>query len=267
MYNRKKFSLGGIKMKDWNPQLYLKFEKQRTRPVQDLIARIEKMEPECIIDIGCGPGNSTRALQQRWPDATITGLDRSLNMINQASSLSPDLTWIHSDATKLEEVGTYDVVFSNAAIQWIPDHERLIPELFALVNEGGALAVQIPVVNKMPMQIALRETAKEDKWAIDIGDDAFTIHDTSYYYDLLSKLSNDIDLWKTDYYHVMESHHQIIEWYRSTGMKPYLERIHSEDKRREFMDDILHKIEQAYSVQEDGRVLFPFSRLFFIAYK
>ncbi len=256
-------------MDDWNPNLYLKFKKERTQPVKDLISRIQLEQPHRILDIGCGPGNSTRKLQKRWPNATIVGVDSSANMIEKASKESPNIQWIHGDANRdLSHLGTYDLVFSNAAIQWMPNHDILIPKLFSLVNRLGVLAIQIPNVSKMPMQIALEETASSKKWEhINIEEDVFTLHEADYYYDLLNKLSHDIYIWETHYYHVMESHQQIINWYRSTGMKPYLDRLSNVAEKEDFAEDVLHKIEKAYKEQKDGQVLFPFKRLFFIASK
>lgn len=256
-------------MQDWNPNLYLKFEKERTQPVIDLISRIELDQPNRILDIGCGPGNSTRKLQERWPDAKIIGLDSSANMIEKARKASPDIQWIHADANgDLSTLSTYDVVFSNAAIQWMPNHEVLIPKLFSLVNPIGVLAIQIPEVSKMPMQMAIEETAATKKWQhISIEGDTFTLNEADYYYDLLNKLSDEVYIWETHYYHVMENHQQIIDWYTSTGMKPYLDRLSQDSDKKEFAKDVLNIIKNAYNIQSDGRVLFPFKRVFFIATK
>ncbi len=131
----------------WDPGQYLKFKDERTRPSIDLAARLDLASPASILDVGCGPGNSTEVLRDRWPAARITGLDSSTDMIERARAAHDWGDWVCADAARLGESGdrrTWDIVFSNATLQWIPDHERLIPRLFGLVNRGGALAVQVP---------------------------------------------------------------------------------------------------------------------------
>lgn len=257
-------------MSDWNPELYLKFEKERTQPVIDLISRIEKEKPERIIDIGCGPGNSTRELAKRWTKADIIGLDNSPNMIEKAQSESPEMKWINADAgVDLSHLGKFDIVFSNATIQWIPNHFELINNLFSLLNSDGVLAVQVPNVSNMPINIALKSIIKADKWQdyfIDFSEGLY--YDTlNFYYDILCTHTNDITLWETHYYHIMSNHENIIEWYKSSGMRPYLDKLPSDEIRSEFLSDVLNMIRNSYSVQKDGLVLFPFIRQFFIANK
>lgn len=153
-------------MHEWNPDLYLKFEKERTQPVKDLISRIEKDNPERIIDIGCGPGNSTMELKKRWPGAFIVGIDSSENMIKKAKLDYPQLEWIVFDANEdLSPLGKFDIVFSNAAIQWMPGHKELVRKFFGMLNDDGVLAVQVPNTEYMPIRAAIRETADEDVWS------------------------------------------------------------------------------------------------------
>lgn len=257
-------------MSDWNPSLYLKFEKQRTQPSIDLISRIEKQNPASIIDIGCGPGNSTKELKRNWPTAQVIGLDSSPNMIEKAKQQMPDLEWVLADAgADLNYLGKFDIVFSNAALQWIPDHDNLLPRLFSLLNENGVLAVQIPNVSDMDINIAVHNIVKDVKWQKYLSsckEDLF-YHTPDYYYDILSHLTKEIYLWETYYYHTMVSHSQIIEWYSSTGMRPILDKLPSEALKNEFLSEVLTEIQKKYKVQKDGSVLFPFRRIFFTAYK
>ncbi len=256
-------------MTDWNPNLYLKFEKERTQPVKDLISRIEKDRPARIIDIGCGPGNSTRELKNKWSKAEIIGLDCSSNMINKAKEHLPELKWVISDASAdLSHLGKFDIVFSNAAIQWIPDHEQLIPKLFSMLNETGILAIQIPNVTDMGINKALEKTLEDKKWNTYFNSTQSEVFYNSpqFYYDILGKLTSEIDLWETNYYHVMGNHYSIIDWYKSTGMRPYLDKLPNEVLRCEFINDILKFTEKEYNYQIDGNVLFRFRRIFFIAY-
>jgi len=256
-------------MADWNPNLYLKFEKERTQPAKDLISRIEKDGPVRIIDIGCGPGNSTRELKKKWPKAEIIGIDNSPNMIKMAKENLPELEWIVADAgANLSHLGKFDIVFSNAAIQWIPNHEKLIPNLFYMLNENGILAMQIPNVTDMSINKAVNTARKDNKWDIYLNSvtDKMFYDSPQGYYDILCRLSSEIYLWETHYYHVMEGHQSIIDWYRSTGMKPYRDKLPNEELRHEFENDVLRIVEKEYNFQKNGTVLFPFRRMFFVAY-
>lgn len=253
----------------WNPDLYLKFQQERTQPSIDLVNRIEIEDPSTIIDIGCGPGNSTAVLSKRWPKGRVVGLDSSAEMIEKARSGFPDREWILGDVRDLTASERYDLVYSNAAIQWIPDHEGLVPTLLAIVKPGGALAVQVPMYDGMPIRRVIAEVAGQDRWrekTAGAGSLMF-FHDSSFYYDLLATACDRISLWETAYLHEMESHEMIVEMLRSTGMRPYLERLDGETDREEFRSEVLAGVRKAYPVQANGRVLFAFRRLFFIAYR
>lgn len=255
-------------MNDWNPNLYLKFEKERTQPVKDLISRIEKENPKRIIDIGCGPGNSTRQLKNEWPQSDIVGLDNSPNMIKKAKENLPGLTWVTADAgADLTQLGKFDIVLSNAAIQWIPDHEQLVPKLFSLLDDTGVLAVQVPNITDMGIKTAIQKTVEDRKWHDHFSSsEAETFYYLpQFYYDILSKLTHEISLWETHYYHIMDSHKSIVDWYTSTGLRPLLDKLPNEDLKSAFSQDILKHVSNEYELQRDGKVLFRFRRIFFIA--
>ncbi len=256
-------------MKDWNSNQYLKFKKERTQPSIDLADRIDIDKPKRIIDIGCGPGNSTAVLKEKYPNAYILGVDFSSNMIEKARSEHPDIDFMLFDASKdfdkLE--GKFDIVFSNACIQWIPEHKKLISNMMSILNKGGIMAVQTPCQYEMPINAIVAQVICSEKWK-----DTFStqrkfhnLTDTEYF-DLLSDLSDDFSMWKTIYYHQLPSQESILEWYKSTGLKPYLEQL-NDDEKAEFEKDILIKIKEKYPVQANGKVIFPFNRLFFTAYK
>lgn len=254
-------------MADWNPNMYLKFGRERTQPAIDLLSQIEIEAPRRIIDIGCGPGNSTILLKYRWPDADITGIDLSQAMIEQAKKDYPDIRFITGDAGgDLSHLGWFDVLFANASLQWIPDHPHLIPRLFGMVNPGGVFAAQIPQFDRMPIACTLHDTASSPKWKgyfADLKPGYLFCPDESYY-DLLCRESSGIDLWTTDYYHVMDNHNRIIEMMRSTGIKPYLDRL-TPEQGAEFCGDILEGLKNDYPVRADNKVLYPFKRFFVIA--
>ena len=256
-------------MPEWNPELYLQFEKERTQPSKDLIFRIGKEDPRTIIDIGCGPGNSTRELRQRWKNARIVGLDSSETMLEKARKAYRDIEWVAGDATRdLSHLGAFDIVFSNAVIQWLPDHKSLLTRFFGMLNDGGVLAIQLPSMAGSPIKRATLETAAEARWRKAFESLKTDLHseELSYYYDVLSPLAADLDLWETSYYHIMPEHEAIIEWYKSTGLKPYLSMLNASDQD-EFASGVLAKIRNAYTTQKDGRILFPMRRIFFVAYK
>lgn len=254
---------------DWNPDLYLKFDKERIQPSVDLVARIDNLQPKRIIDIGCGPGNSTQILYKKWSESDIIGADNSPAMIKRATEDYPNQKWILFDAGVDNLNEKFDLVFSNATIQWIPNHDKLLKRFADLLNDSGVLAVQLPQFFDMPLGKAISEIGKQSKW-IDAAkgvDNLFTINSASYYYDHLAKYFCMIDIWTIDYYHVMESQSSILEMIRTTGLKPYLERIADNNDKKQFETLVLEKIKQDYLLQNNGKVLFPFKRLFFVAKK
>jgi trans-aconitate 2-methyltransferase len=258
-----------VDVREWDPQQYLQFEHERTQPSIDLVARITLEDPETIIDIGCGPGNSTQILRKRWPRADIVGLDKSRKMIGRARADHPDQTWLIGDVSALEPDRQYDIVFSNAAIHWVPDHHTLIPRLFRLVKEEGVLAVQVPANNESPLYKIILNVARSGKWSPFTSgqEELITYHRAEYYYNHLVSLTQDIALWETTYYHILKSHEDLVAWYKSTAMKPFLESLPTDDDRAEFEQEVLTRCKEQYPPQSDGRILYPFKRIFFTARK
>ena len=256
-------------MREWDPQQYLQFKYERTQPSIDLVARIQIESPKTIIDIGCGPGNSTQILRNRWPTADIVGIDKSEKMIERAQTDYPSQKWIVADALQFEANQPYDIVFSNAAIHWISDHDILIPRLFKIVHENGILAVQVPANFESPLYKIILKTSKSNKWRDFTSGcaDRITYHDAEYFYNKLASLTQDIALWETTYYHILNSHQDLIEWYKSTAMKPFLDTLPTENDRVLFQKEVLDECKEYYPLQSDGKILYPFKRLFFIARK
>lgn len=172
---------------DWNPDLYLKFNKERIQPSIDLVSRIDYSTPKRILDIGCGPGNSTQILHARWPDSEIVGADKSPAMIEKATEDYPNQHWILFDADVDTLDDKFDILFSNAVIQWIPNHDELLQKFADLLTDSGVLAVQLPLFDNMPISKAISKIGKHSKWAaLTQGlDGLFTFHSASYYYDQL----------------------------------------------------------------------------------
>jgi trans-aconitate 2-methyltransferase len=258
-----------MKNPDWNPDLYLKFDKERIQPSIDLVARIDYNKPKKIIDIGCVPGNSTQILVNRWHDSDIIGVDNSPAMIKKATDDYPNQKWILFDAGKDNINDKFDIVFSNATIQWIPNHDKFIKGFSNLLNNEEILAVQLPLFFDIPLGKSISEIAGQSKWQDSTKGvkELFTINNASYYYEHLAKYFSIIDIWTTDYYHIMNSQIAILEMINTSGLRPYLERIENADAKREFENLVLRRIEQDYPLQANGKVLFPFKRLFFVAKK
>lgn len=255
-------------MADWNAELYSRFEKERTLPSYDLVRAVEG-EPKTVLDIGCGIGNSTQVVAEHFPNAHVVGADNSPDMLRHSREKHPNLEFITLDAAhdlgKVQE--RYDLVFSNACLQWLPGHEQRIREMLGLLNEGGTLAVQIPSQAKHPMHKLIYGVAHRAHWADKI---------TSYrqynelteeeYFDILSENASDFRMWEITYFLRMPSRESILEWYKGTGLRPYLAQLSEEDKR-EFEAEILEGIREIYPVQRSGEIIFRFPRLFFTAKK
>ncbi len=256
-------------MSDWNSEQYLKFKKERTQPSIDLAKRINIENPERIIDIGCGPGNSTAVLKKSYPNAYILGVDFSPNMIEKAQADYPELDFMLFDASKdFDKLdGKFDIVFSNACIQWIPDHKKLLSDMMSILNPNGIMAVQVPNQAEMPINSIVSRVIESDKWK-DKFEQKRKFHNLNEeeYFDFLFDISSDFSMWKTVYFHRLPSQESIVEWYRSTGLKPYLEVLDDENKAQ-LEKDILSEVMEYYPIQKNGKVIFRFSRLFFTAKK
>jgi len=256
-------------MADWQPASYLMFGRERTQPAIDLVSRIEASRVERILDVGCGPGNSTSVLRSRWPNAIITGIDSSPEMIAKARASYPGGRWVLADFLHWKPGGKYNILFSNATLHWLPNHEALIPILFQMVDESGVLAIQIPAINDSPVHQAARHIAEKDEWKETLAGcgDALTCHPEAFYYQHLSEHSRRVELWHTIYYHIMNDHQHIMQWYSSTGLKVYLSRLSQDSRKERFKSQVLEACSGNYPVLHNGKILFPFKRLFMIAYR
>lgn len=256
-------------MPKWDSKTYLQFASERTQPAVDLVARIEVAHPKRIIDLGCGPGNSTAILQRRWADAEVIGLDSSPEMIAAATESNPKGKWVLADVGTWSADAPCDIVFSNAALHWLPDHARLFPHLLGQVTRGGALAVQMPAHHRSPVHQVMLEVADDPAWRhlMDGPRNAMTREPPDFYYSVLQPLATRLSIWETEYYHILDGPGAILEWFRGTGLRPFLAALENEEQRRLFEERLLAGYTRNYRRQRDGRVLFPFRRLFIIAYK
>jgi trans-aconitate 2-methyltransferase len=254
-------------MADWNPALYRRFEDERTRPAAELLARVALQDPKRVFDLGCGPGNSTELLVQRYPHAEVVGTDNSPAMVEAARQRLPAVRFELSDVREWRPGTPADLVYSNATLQWLPDHEQLFPRLFSTVAQGGMFAVQMPDNLDEPSHRLMRETAAEPRFAQHIGDAAKVrarILPAGGYYDLLAPEAAEVDVWRTTYHHRMGSPADIVQWLRATGLKPFVEALPAA-LQPAFLQAYEARIAEAYPERADGSRLLAFPRLFIVA--
>ncbi|MBV9966649.1 MAG: trans-aconitate 2-methyltransferase [Alphaproteobacteria bacterium] len=253
-------------MHGWDAGQYLQFADERTRPALDLLARIDLGAPQRIVDLGCGPGNSTGLLRERWPAAAITGLDASAGMLAAARRDYPGIDFVLGDIATWSPTELYDVVFSNAALQWVSEHEHLLPKLLDAVAPDGVLAVQMPRNHDFATHRLMRQVAAEGPWRHKLAGarDPSPVKPPEFYYDCLAPRCRRILMWETNYIQVMDGIDAIIAWLRGTGLRPFLARL-DEAEERQFLNRYAALLVEEFPAQADGRVLLPYPRLFFIA--
>jgi len=251
-------------MADWSPAQYLKFEDERTRPARDLLGRVPLGAPARVVDMGCGPGNSTELLVKRFPSAAVTGLDSSPNMLDEARKRLPAASFELADAETWVPDASTDLVFANAIYQWVPDHLAQLPRVVAALPQRGMLAVQMPDNMAEPSHVLMRQTAAEGPWAGQLRDAArLPLPPVRTYYDAFRPVARHIDIWHTVYNHVLDGPEAIVEWVKSTGLRPFIDPLSAPD-REAFLARYLELITEAYPRTVDGKVLLRFPRLFMV---
>jgi trans-aconitate 2-methyltransferase len=252
----------------WSPARYVQFENERTRPVWDLLAPLSNAIVARAVDLGCGPGNSTEVLKQRFPDAQVLGVDSSVEMVEAARQRLPDTSFEIEDIRTWDgKGGPFDLILANAVLQWVPDHAAVLPALVAALAPRGSLAVQMPDNLEEPSHRLMRETAAEGPWASKLADASkarVSGVEANWYYRLLRDLRATVNLWRTTYYHVLAGPDAIIEWLTATGLRPFLQPL-NDGERSAFLERYRAAIAKAYPAFPDGTVLLPFPRLFFVA--
>lgn len=250
----------------WDPSQYLKFADHRLRPALDLLARIPADAPARVLDLGCGPGNITPHLARRWPDARIVGLDGSPQMLAKARAAMPDVAWVEADIAAWDPPEPLDVIYSNAALQWLDSHERLFPRVMGWLAEGGVLAVQMPRNHQAPSHTDILATVADGPWR-----DRLTpllrpspVAPPEAYYRILAPLARGLDIWETVYIQVLEGENPVAEFTKGSALKPLLDAL-EEPMRGAFERAYRQRIAASYPREADGRTLFPFRRQFLIA--
>ncbi len=252
-------------MTTWDPKQYLKFADHRLRPALDLLARIPPAEADIVWDLGCGAGNVTRLLKERWTEAETFGLDNSPEMLAKARTIS-GITWMEGDAATWAAPAPVDVIFSNAVFHWIPDHATIFPRLLAQLRPGGTLAVQMPRNFSAPSHVLLYETAREGPWAERLRPllGPPPVASAEAYWRMLNPHARSVDVWESEYLHILSGDNAVVEWTKGTAVKPFLDAL-TPSLREPFLAAYGARIAKAYPLDTTGRTPFPFRRLFFVA--
>jgi trans-aconitate 2-methyltransferase len=252
---------------DWSAQQYLKFEDERTRPIRDLLAAVPTAKADRVADIGCGPGNSTEILAARYPGAAVIGVDNSPDMIAAAKKRLPHIHFKEASIEEWSEPEPLGVILSNAALQWVPNHEMLMPRLVSLLEPGGSLAVQMPDNLQEPSQVALRSVAESQPFAAKLGAAAKgrdALPRPEWYYSLLCTHAARVDVWRTTYHHPLQGPKAIVEWFKGSSLRPLLARLDAK-QQEDYLARYTDAVSEAYPTLADGTVLLPFPRLFIVA--
>lgn len=254
-------------MNDWNARQYLKFEDERTRPPRDLLAQVPLDRPRRVVDVGCGPGNSTELLIERFPESDVVGIDTSPDMLRQAQERLPGRKFIQADIATWMPDGETDLLFGNAVFQWVPDHAAVMRRLLMALSEGGVLAVQMPDNTEEPALALMRKVAASGPWSSNRALHEAGRNDLSApggYYDLLKPVCRHLEIWHTNYNHVMAGPEAIVEWFKGSALRPYLNALDAEMAKR-FIESYTAEIAKTYPARFDGKVLLKFPRLFIVA--
>jgi len=272
----------------WDATLYLRFGGERARPFFDLLARVGAELPGYVVDMGCGPGNLTALLAQRWPSATVCGVDSSPQMIEAARQLAPPVTLRSSGSSgsgpaltshapglsfMLDDIRHWepqclpDVIISNAVLQWVPGHRELLVRWVDQLAHDGWLAFQVPGNFDQPSYAILREMAASARWRPLLRDVELNRQsaDPADYAELLARAGCEVDAWETTYVHILPGDDPVLEWYKSTGLRPVLAALHA-DRAEDFLAEYGTRLREAYPPSSFGTVL-PFRRVFAVAHR
>jgi trans-aconitate 2-methyltransferase len=249
----------------WDPKAYLRYADERTRPAAELIQRIPAEAPATVIDLGCGPGNSTALAAARWPNAALEGFDSSPEMIETARASKVPARFFVADIAAWRPSAPYDVVLSNATLQWLDNHESLLPRLVGFVGRGGSLAFQVPRNFDAPSHALMREVAAQGPWAGKLRDvRGINVLGPGQYYEILAPHAAALDIWESEYLHTLRGSDPVYRWVGATGLRPYAEALSGEE-REEFLAAYRARLREAYPMRHDGVTLLPFKRLFVVA--
>ncbi len=249
----------------WDPKIYLDFEDERTRPAVELLARVPHKSPAHVIDLGCGPGNSTALLARRWPKAKLEGLDSSEAMLDQARRSGTQATWHSGDIPSWSPTLRYDVIFANAALHWLDGQDALLARLMGYLSPGGVLAFQVPANFNEPSHKLMRDVAADGPWAAKLkGVRNIVLGSEQGYYGMLEPRASYLDIWQTTYLQVLDGEDPVLRWVSGTGLRPFVQALEGEE-REDFTREYKKRLNAAYPMRKSGKTLFPFQRLFVVA--
>ncbi len=254
-------------MQDWNAELYMKFEEERTRAARDLLSRVPDFGPKSIVDLGCGPGNSTLLLRGRFPAAAILGIDKSSNMLSVARQRIPSAKFINEDIAQWRPQTPPEFLFANATLHFVPDHYALIQRLVSMLAPGEIIAAQMPNSTHQASHALMRMISAEGPWAdrlLPIAKTRPPIGPADEYYRLLTPLCASVDIWETSYVHPVAGPEQIVEWFEGAELRPFLDPLRVEESAT-FLSRYREELEASYDRQPDGRLLLHYPQLFFVA--
>jgi trans-aconitate 2-methyltransferase len=251
---------------NWDPALYLRFADQRLRPALDLLARIDCDAPGSVVDLGCGAGNVTAYLKRRWPDAALTGVDNSPEMLAKARATDPAINWETGELASWMPRKPCTIIYSNAALHWIDGHAEIFPRLARAIESGGVLAVQMPHQNGAPSHQAAFTLATSARWRDKLQPvvRASPVAEPQQYYDWLVPHVKTLDIWETEYLQTMQGDNPVADWTSGTFLRPFLDALAGAE-RAEFDAAYRAAIINAYPKSADGCTLFPFRRMFIVA--
>jgi trans-aconitate 2-methyltransferase len=246
----------------------LKFAQPRLRPAIELLLRVDLHAPGVIYDLGCGTGTVTRLIADRWPDAGVLGIDGSGEMLARAREGGGRPRWLQRDLAGWRPEQPADLIYSNAALHWLPDHRQLFPALVAGLAPGGVLAVQMPRNFSAPSHTAIADTVRDGAWRERLEPlvRPTPVAEPAWYLDLLAPLSADVDVWETEYYQVLHGTDPVKEWTKGTWLAPFLAALDG-DQRPAFEAAYAQRVASAYPRRADGSTVLPFRRLFIVARK
>ncbi|MDA0368483.1 MAG: methyltransferase domain-containing protein [Proteobacteria bacterium] len=249
----------------WDPNLYLIFEKYRRQPAIDLLAHINLERPKVVFDLGCGPGNVTALLSERWPSANITGVDSSSEMLTKAAEIYPGIAWSKQDISEFAATDV-DLIFSNAAFNWVPNHARLIASLARFLGEAGILAIQMPRNYEQPSHAQIVDCieSRPSRHHLRQFVDFTHVQPPAFYHDVLAPLVRNVEIWETNYFHVLQGDDPVLEWVMGTALRPVVNALSGSEKR-DFVEEMRQRYRDAYPRGPDGTTLFAMQRLFVVA--
>ncbi len=250
----------------WDPSIYLAFDNERTRPAIELATRIPLSAPRLVVDLGCGPGNSTTVLAKRWPTARFIGVDGSAEMLAVARKTSLNADWQQANLATWTAAAPVPVIFSNAAFQWVDGHDAIFPRLMSQLEPSGVLALQMPRNFDAPSHVLLRETAAGGPWASKVVrfNRAKPVAEPAAYYAMLSPHGSSIDIWESEYLQVLDGEDAVFKWVSGTALIPYRDALQGTE-RDTFLNEYRERLSRAYPRTANGKTLFPFRRIFIIA--